>query len=75
MDELRKQLNAILAKKGKKHRKYTKKELKQLYIEYGDRADEVIANTFIMDVPEVASQSADGVDLIDATYEGGSQDI
>ena len=75
MDELRKQLNAILAKKGKKHRKYTKKELKQLYIEYGDRADEVIANTFIMDVPEVASQSADGVDLIDATCEGGFQDI
>ncbi len=51
MDELRVELNGILAAKGKKHRKYTQKELKRIYAEYGDRAEEVIANTFVLDAP------------------------
>ena len=69
MDELRKQLNAILVAKGKKHRKYTKKELKQLYIEYGDRAEELIKNTFIMDLPAEAGSPTDSECIIDVTNE------
>ena len=51
VDALRVELNHILAQKGIKHRKYTKKELELIRQEYGDRADEVIANTFVVDVP------------------------
>ena len=57
VDELRLQLNAIMVAKGKNHRKYTKKEIKRIYAEYGDKAEEVIANTFVLDVPV----QADGV--------------
>ncbi len=75
MDELRKQLNAILVQKGKKHRKYTKKELKQLYIEYGDRAEEVIANTFVMDLPADNNQPTDGESVVGVASEGDILDM
>lgn len=52
IDKLRQQLNAIMVKKGKNHRKYTQKELQCLYEEYGDRAEQMIANTFVLDTPD-----------------------
>ncbi len=58
VDELRIELNGILAQKGKKHRKYTKKELKQIYQECGDKAEEIIANTFVVDVPKQIDSTA-----------------
>ncbi len=53
VDQLRLQLNEILAKKGKKHRKYTFERLQKIHQQYGDDAWKVVDHTYVMDVPQI----------------------
>ena len=75
VDELRVELNGILSAKGISHRKYTKKELKRIYAEYGDRAEEVIANTFVLDTAQQTDGAVDQSGALTAQVQQTLQDV
>ncbi|MBQ8433813.1 MAG: 1-acyl-sn-glycerol-3-phosphate acyltransferase [Clostridia bacterium] len=73
VDELRVKLNQILAQKGIKHRRYTKKEIANIRREYGDRADEVIANTYVVEAPMQVDVLVEQPCQVDVAVDDASQ--
>ncbi len=62
VDELRLQLNDILANKNIKHRKYSKKDIKRIKEFYGERAQEIIDNTFVTSNPLQQNVAVDNIE-------------